>query len=163
LGAETTKGFALRNALTTEQAKLAVLAEDLPPDIFTGPGRDQELKPAGIPASQLNGSQHQLLESLIDEYLNNLQPEVARSYRRRLQADGLDTVRFAWMGPSSLGNPVYYRVHGRSLLIEYDNSLAIGAKRRFNDPNHIHTILRVPGEDFGRDWLRNHHLEKHRQ
>jgi hypothetical protein len=67
------------------------------------------------------------------------------------------------MGPSSLGNPVYYRVHGRSLLIEYDNSLAIGAKRRFNDPNHIHTILRVPGEDFGRDWLRNHHLEKHRQ
>lgn len=162
LGAETTKGLVLRKALTAEQARLAVLAEELPPDIFTGPGREQALRqPAGIRASQLHGSQHQLLESLIDEYLGNLQPDVARSYRRRIQADGIDTVRFAWMGSSSPGKPVYYRVHGPGLLIEYDNSLAVGTRVKFNDPNHIHTILRVPGNDFGGDWLRNHHLERH--
>lgn len=162
LGAETMKGFALRNALTAEQAKLAVLAAELPPDIFTGPRRDQALKqPAGLEASQLRGSQHQLLESLIDEYLSNLQPQVARAHRRRIQADGIDSVRFAWMGSSSPGKPIYYRVHGPSLLIEYDNSLAVGSKIKFNDPNHIHTILRMPGNDFGGDWLRNHHLESH--
>jgi hypothetical protein len=162
LAAETTKGFALRNALTPEQAKLAVLAEELPPDIFTGPGRDHALKqPAGIAVSHLYSSQRQLLESLIDEYVNNMQADVARSYQRRIQADGIDTVRFAWMGPPSPGKPVYYRVHGPSLLIEYDNSLAVGTKLRFNDPNHIHTILRVPGNDFGGDWLSKHHLERH--
>lgn len=162
LRAETTKGFALRNALTLEQARMAVLAEELPPDIFTGPGRDQALKqPAGIAASHLQAAQRQLLESLIDEYVNNMQPDVARSYQRRIQADGLDTIRFGWMGASSPGKPVYYRVHGPSLLIEYDNSLAVGTKLRFNDPNHIHTILRVPGTDFGGDWLRDHHLERH--
>src|SRR5690348_7047449 len=162
LGAETMKGFALRNALSAEQAKLAVLAEELPPDIFTGPGRDQALKqPAGLAASQLRGSQRQLLESLIDEYLGNMQPDVARAYRKRIQADGVDSLRFVWMGSPSPGRPIYYRVHGPSLLIEYDNSLAIGMKVKFNDPNHIHTILRVPGNDFGGDWLRNHHLERH--
>jgi hypothetical protein len=99
LGAETTKGFTLLNALSPEQAKVAVLSEELPPDIFTGPGRDQALnQPAGIAASQLRSSQRQLLESLIDEYLNNLQPDIARSYRRRVQADGIETIRFAWMG-----------------------------------------------------------------
>jgi len=63
------------------------------------------------------------------------------------------------MGPSSLGKPVYYRVHGPSLLIEYDNSLAVGTDTKINDPNHIHTIVRVPGNDFGEDWLRKHHRQ----
>src|ERR1051326_6470484 len=53
LGGETAKGFALRNALTPEQARRAVLSESLPPDIFTLPGRDEALKvPAGPQASQ---------------------------------------------------------------------------------------------------------------
>ncbi len=160
LGAETMKGFALRNALTVDQAQLAVLAQELPPDIFTGPGHDDApSKPAGIAASRLQGLQRQLLESLIDEYLDNMHPEAARSHRRRIREGGFDTLQFAWMGPSSLGKPVYYRVHGPSLLIEYDNSLAVGTDTKINDPNHIHTIVRVPGNDFGEDWLRKHHRQ----
>src|SRR5581483_1510641 len=100
LGAETMKGFALRNALTVEQAKLAVLSQDLPPDIFTGPGRDNALsKPAGVPASRFQGRQRELMESLVDEYLGNMHPQVARSYRHKVQQDGFDAVHFAWMGP----------------------------------------------------------------
>jgi hypothetical protein len=164
LGAETMKGFALRNALTADQARLAVLAQDVPPDIFTGPGHDHALdKPAGVRASRLQGLQRQLLESLIDEYVENMHPEVARSYRRRIQEDSVDSLHFAWMGPSSLGKPVYYRVHGPGLLIEYDNSLAVGTEQKVNDPNHIHTILRVPGNDFGDDWLRKHHRQAHHE
>jgi hypothetical protein len=160
LGAETMKGFTLRNALTAEQAQLAVLAQELPPDIFTGPGHDDALRTrAGIAASRLQGIQRQLLESLIDEYLDNMHPEVARSHRRKIQEDGFDALHFAWMGPSLFGKPVYYRVHGPSLLIEYDNSLAVGTETKVNDPNHIHTILRVPGNDFADDWLRNHHRQ----
>jgi hypothetical protein len=158
LGAETMKGFALRNALTADQAKRAVLSQDLPPDIFTGPGRDNALSVhAGIRASQLQSPQRELLESLVDEYLENMHPQVARSHRNKIQEDGFGSLHFAWMGPALLGRPVYYRVHGPSLLIEYDNSLAVGTETKTNDPNHIHTIVRVPGNDFGEDWLRNHH------
>jgi hypothetical protein len=160
LGAETMKGLALRNALSAEQAKLAVLAPDLPPDIFTGPEHDKALSRfSGLSASRLNGSQRQMLESLIGEYLDNMQPEIARSHRMRIQQDGFSALRFAWMGSSSLGKPIYYRVHGPSILIEYDNSLAVGTQTRVNDPNHIHTIVRVPGNDFGEDMLRQHHRQ----
>jgi Protein of unknown function (DUF3500) len=164
LGAETMKGFALRNALTADQAKLAVLAQELPPDIFTGPAHDSALTTfAGVAASRLQGIPRQLLESLIDEYLDNMHPAVAHSHRRRIQEAGFDKLHFAWMGPSAFGKPVYYRVHGPTLLIEYDNSLAVGTEAQINDPNHIHTIVRVPGNDFGEDWLRNHHRQtRHR-
>jgi hypothetical protein len=160
LGAETMKGFALRNSLTAEQAKLAVLAQELPPDIFTGPGHDKALGSfAGVSASQLQGIQRQVLESLIDEYLDNMHSEAARFHRRKIQEDGFDNLHFAWMGASSIGKPVYYRVHGPSLLIEYDNSLAVGTETKINDPNHIHTILRLQTNDFGEDWLRQHHRQ----
>ncbi len=62
-------------------------------------------------------------------------------------------------GASEPGKPVHYRIHGPGLLIEYDNSLAVGTETKFNDPNQIHTILRVPGNDFGEDWLQNHHQQ----
>ena len=156
---ETAKGFALRNALTAGQAKQAVLSENVPGDIFTLPGRDLALQtPAGL--SALRGYPRDLLESLIDEYLGNLRPDVARTYRSAMQAAGFDKLHFAWMGPSEPGKAVYYRVHGPTLLIEYDNVFPPNS-RGPNDPNHIHTVLRSPGNDFGDDWLRRHHLEHH--
>jgi hypothetical protein len=45
-------------------------------------------------------------------------------------------------------------------LIEYDNVVPPNTKLP-NDPNHIHTVLRSPGNDFGEDWLRRHRLEHH--
>ena len=157
-GGETAKGFALRHALTLEQARRAVLSETLPPDIFTLPGRDEALKtPAGV--ASLQGRQRDLLESLVDEYIGNFPPEVARSYRAALQSAGFDKLHFAWMGPAEAGKAIYYRIHGPTLLIEYDSIVPPNGK--INDPNHIHTVTRVPGNDFGEDWLRRHHQEHH--
>jgi len=159
LAGETAKGFALRNALRPEQAKQSVLSEHVPGDLFTLPGRDRELQtPAGL--SGLQGQARDLLEALIDEYLGNLRPDVARNYRAAMQAAGFDKIHFAWMGPSEPGKAVYYRVHGPTVLIEYDNVFPPNT-RGPNDPNHIHTVLRAPGNDFGEDWLRRHHLEHH--
>jgi hypothetical protein len=159
LGGETVKGFAVRNALRPEQASRAVLSENVPPDIFTLPSRDRELQtPAGL--SALQGHQRDLLEALIEEYLGNLRPDVARNYRAAIQAAGFDKVHFAWMGPSEPGKAIYYRVHGPTVLIEYDNVVPPNTKLP-NDPHHIHTVLRSPGNDFGDDWLRRHRLEHH--
>ena len=136
-----------------------MLSENVPPDIFTLPSRDRELQiPAGV--SGLQGHQRDLLEALIEEYLGNLRPDVARNYRAAIQGAGFDKVHFAWMGPSEQGKAVYYRVHGPTVLIEYDNVIPPNTKLP-NDPNHIHTVLRSPGNDFGDDWLRRHRLEHH--
>jgi hypothetical protein len=160
LAGETAKGFALRNSLKPEQAKQAVLSENVPADIFTLPGRDRELKaPAGL--SGLQDHQRDLLEALIDEYLGNLRPDVARNYRASMQAAGFDKIHFAWMGPSEPGKAVYYRVHGPTVLIEYDNVVPPNSRGAANDPLHIHTVLRSPENDFGDDWLRRHRLEHH--
>jgi hypothetical protein len=96
----------------------------------------------------------------VDEYIGNLQPDVARSYRAGIQAAGLDKLHFAWMGPAETGKAVYYRIHGPTLLIEYDAIVPPNTKLP-NDPNHIHSVLRIPGNDFGEDWLRRHHQEHH--
>ncbi len=157
LGGESSKAFALRNALTPDDARRAVLAEAVPHDIFTGPGREDALKtPAGI--SALHGRQRDLLESLVEEYLGNIPPEVARDYRNAIQSAGFDTLHFAWMGPVEMGKPVYYRVHGPTLLIEYENAPPLNPASG-SGANHIHSVLRVPGNDFGEDWLRRHHQE----
>jgi hypothetical protein len=60
------------------------------------------------------------------------------------------------MGPAEMDKPVYYRVHGPALLIEYENMKPLNPIAG-PGPNHIHTVLRVPGNDFGEDWLRRHH------
>jgi hypothetical protein len=69
-----------------------------------------------------------------------------------------DKLHFGWMGPVEMGKPVYYRVHGPTLLIEYENApplnLASGT-----GANHVHSVMRVPGNDFGEDWPRRHHQE----
>ena len=155
LGGESAKGFALRNALTLDEARRAVLAEAVPKDIFTGPGREDALKePAGV--SALQGRQCDLLESLVEEYLGNVPPEVAHEYRRAIQNAGFDKLHFGWMGPAETGKPVYYRVHGPALLIEYEIMPALNPAAG-PGANHIHTVLRIPGNDFGEDWLRRHH------
>jgi hypothetical protein len=157
LGGESAKGFALLQALTPDQTRQAVLSETVPGDIFTGPGREDALKsPAGV--SALQGRQRDLLESLVDEYLGNVPAAVARDYRTAIQNAGFDTLHFGWMGPADTDKPVYYRVHGPALLIEYDNAKPLNPASGGN-ANHIHTILRVPGNDFGEDWLRRHHQQ----
>jgi len=62
-------------------------------------------------------------------------------------------VRFAWMGSGKRGEPHYYRVHGSTFLIEYDN-LQSGA-------NHSHTVWRDYDNDFGRDWIAQHYRAAH--
>ena len=74
----------------------------------------------------------------------------------RLDRAGFGKLHFAWAGGIESGQKHYYRVHGPTLLIEYDNTQ--------NDGNHIHTVYRDLERDFGGDVLRQHlataHLSK---
>ena len=60
----------------------------------------------------------------------------------RLDED-LSSFCFAWAGATGpvAGQPHYYRVDGPGFLVEFDN--------RQNGANHIHSVWRDPGGDFG--------------
>ena len=72
-----------------------------------------------------------------------------RSELRRIHAAGIERVHFAWAGPVDPERPHYYRLHGPTVLIEYDNTQ--------NDANHIHSVWHDPRNDFGADLLGAHY------
>jgi hypothetical protein len=70
---------------------------------------------------------------------------------------GSDSIYFAWMGPTDAGSAIYYRIHGPGILIEFDHGTNVSAPKLGSDPNHVHSIMRIPDGDFGDDLLRSHY------
>lgn len=159
LGGEEDRAYALIAALTEEQRRQAVIGDEIPRGIFTAPGRANALKGySGLSAASMNAPQRQLLWLLIDEYVQNVAPVVADQIIGEILQDGWDRLYFAWMGSTEYGGVMYYRIHGPSLLIEFDHASTVLAPRLGPNANHIHTIMRIPGADFGEDLLQQHYL-----
>ena len=69
----------------------------------------------------------------------NIDDSLARQHLEAIRDDGLDTVYFAWMGPTTPGSGIYYRIHGPSILIEFTHARNQGSGEP--DPNHVHTVV----------------------
>ncbi len=107
----------------------------------------------GVAAGAMTAAQRTQLRALIEVYAKRLSPREAASQLARIDEAGFEKVHFAWAGSEEVGQKHYYRVHGPTFLIEYDNSQ--------NDANHIHSVWRDLERDFGGDLLRKH-LAQHR-
>jgi hypothetical protein len=150
LGAEEDLARALVRSLSAEQRATAVIAEDAPGDIITGRDREAVLeRTEGLAASAMTGEQRQLFLRLLAEYVDNVEPGIAAARRARIDAAGIDRLHFAWAGSLEPGERHYYRIHGPTLLVEYDNTQ--------NAANHIHSVFRDLENDFGEDLLRTHY------
>ena len=161
LGAEDDKGLALMKSLTAEQQRRARLGTNAPADVIAGPGRDKALQRfEGLRYGELNADQQALLVSLVEEYVHNYRHDLAHAHLERIRSAGWDKVWFAWAGPTDPSAPYYYRVHGPTLLIEFDNNRPPG--RSDGPANHIHSVFRDPANDYGEDLLRKHYEESHR-
>lgn len=160
LAAEERAAFDLLAALDERQRTRAIVSATKPRGIYASPGRETALTSfEGLPASQLSAAQQARLFSLVAEYLGNFAPEIADEWLATIRKDGLDRLHFAWMGPGDRGQPVYYRIHGPSLLVEFDHSFNITSKALEPDPNHIHALVRRPGADLGADLLAEHYAQ----
>ncbi len=153
-GAEDERGKRLFESLDATQRAKALIAEVAPGDVITGPTRGDQLKtPTGLPVTDLNRTQQRMFMELVDEYLHNYDHAIAHWQMQRIHQAGLDKLHFAWAGVG-LGKPYYYRIHGPTVLIEFDNNYAPG--RSAGAVNHIHSVFREPGNDYGVDLLRQH-------
>jgi hypothetical protein len=154
LSKEEDYGFWLINALDESQKAKATISDKVPGDIITSPDRPQWLEDfQGIKGSELNEGQQKILHYLIEEYIGNLEKEKAEAYLEKLHARGMGEVYFAWIGSYEPMKAHYYVIHSPDFLIEYDN---VGF---LDNANHIHTILREKGNDFGEDILKKHRLD----
>jgi hypothetical protein len=155
LGREQDLGRTLAQGMDGGQRQRMLIAARSLGDIVSGPGRGEGLTaPAGVAASDLAAPQRALLVQLVEAYARNMRPEVADAELGRMRDAGIERLHFAWAGPLEPGHAHYYRVHGPTLLIEFDNTQ--------NDANHIHSIWRDPRNDFGADLLRAHYRSGHR-
>jgi hypothetical protein len=143
----------LVKSLDAGQRKVGLLSSRAPADILNGPGRTLT-GPEGIGYAQLGELQQALLVRLIKVYLDRYRPDVAAEEWARIERAGLTTVRFAWAGGLEPRQGHYYRIQGRSFVLEYDNTQ--------DGANHVHTVWRDAERDFGVDLLREHYLESHR-
>jgi hypothetical protein len=142
LAGEEDLGRALLASLAPDQRAKAVVSEVAPDDILErNRSRVEPGQPDGLPASGMLPQQRALLEGLVRLYLDRLPAELAAAEAARVVGEAGERLHFAWAGPAEPGQPHYYRVQGPRLLIEYDN-VQDGA-------NHVHSVWRVPGGDFG--------------
>jgi hypothetical protein len=152
LAIEEDLGRALVKSLTAEQQKVAIYDVKSPTEIITSNSRKADPgAPVGLKAADMTDAQKKLLMTLVENYANRLRPELADDDLARIEAAGFENIRFAWAGGVEAGQGHYYRLHGPTFLVEFDDTQ--------NNANHIHTVWRDSANDFGEDLLREHYDE----
>ena len=107
--------------------------------------------PKGLAAKAMDGGQRGMLDALLRLYVDRLPDDVADEEAAKFAGAALDEVHLLWAGGLEPGQPHYYRLHGPSILVEYDNTA--------RDANHVHSVWRDPRGDFADDPLARHHAE----
>jgi hypothetical protein len=128
------------------EAAIGIVPDDLAAMAFTH-------QPRGLAARDMSADHREMLNALLHLYVQRLPDDVADEEAAKFAGPALEHVHVLWAGGLASGQPHYYRLHGPTILVEYDNS-ARGA-------NHVHTVWRDPRGDFADDPLARHHHEHH--
>ena len=143
-------GRAFVSGLSDEQKTVAIISTEAPKDVLTGAEVEAPVQEdKGIAYSALTDAQKQDFIALIEAHAKFQLPEVAAQRLARIQKAGIDEVKFAWMGSLEKGQGHYYRLQGKTFIVEYDNTQ--------NNANHVHEAWRDFHGDFGRDLLKEHY------
>ncbi len=150
LAAEEDLAMTLANVLLEGGKKEVIFSEKAPGEILTAENRKvTALDPVGITAADMTAEQKKALLALITEYTSRHRKELADADMKKIEAAGIDKIRFGWAGGTKRGEAWYYRVQGPTFLMEAANTQ--------NNANHIHATWRDFEGDFGRDMLSEHY------
>ncbi len=149
---------ALLDSLNPDQRAAVIVSEDAPRVILTRNSSEvawDSVPQEGLSRAKMTDAQKGKLQALINVYIFNVPRDLAARRLEMIEESG-DDIYFVWRGSTvrGVGHPHYYRVHGKTFLIEYDN--------QDNQANHSHTVWRDYENDFGRDVLAEHYRTAHR-
>jgi hypothetical protein len=140
LAAEQDLGLQLRASLTPAQLERATVAAAPPNDVLVPPGAElRRCEPAGLPASELDAAQRDLLARLIGAYLGDAASDLLDP---RLLAS--DAAWFGWAGGQREDELHFYLVQTPRLLIEFVTTQG--------STQHVHAYWRDLERDLTRDW-----------
>jgi hypothetical protein len=143
-------GLELINSLTKDQRQKAIFRTRVFPDIVTGNSKGvRPLTPVGISVSEMSEAQYEVFKKLIRSYLSSMPAPIADIRIKKMAKEDMNSLMFGWAGETELNKPHYYRIQGKTFLIEFDNAESNG--------NHIHLVWRDFEGDFGTDLLREHY------
>ena len=146
LAQEELLAFELVRSLNKEQQGVAIIDATAPKEVrAAGEAQPPQDPPVGIPAGRLTADQKALLRKLIDEYARAMPDAVAQQRWEEIEASGFDSVHFAWAGATEPGIGHYYRIQGKTFVIEFVNTQPDAAG---NPANHIHCLWRDMRGDF---------------
>ena len=147
LGQEEDLGIKLVNSLSDGLRKKATMDTAVPGDIITAAESGKRLiNYWGVKGSEMTEQQRKLLGLIIREYVFNFEWDKANQEYDKIIKAGLANVYFGWIGSYKEADSHYYLLNGPTFLIEFDNR-----------GNHIHTIWREKGNEYGEDLLKKHY------
>ncbi|MFL6619676.1 MAG: DUF3500 domain-containing protein [Povalibacter sp.] len=150
LAAEEDLARALIRMLPEERRTRAMLSARAFSDIVTrNDPKVRSLSIEGLAAADMTDTEREQLRQLVHVYAGRMTATAAHDQLERIERAGFNQLHFAWAGSTEPGKPHYYRIHGPTVLIEYDNTQ--------NNANHIHSVWRDLQNDFGGDLLREHY------
>ena len=109
-------------------------------ELHAGAGRDGVIPPLeGSRVGDWPAARQRQLMDLIGLWVR-VMPEAAAS-RRLAEIEGeRSRLRFAWYGPTDGSDPIYYRIQGPTLILEFSA-----------DADHYHSIYRNPTNEYEGD------------
>lgn len=162
---EQDMGLAFMRSLTKEQQERATIAgEKAGTNAVAEAFKDNlVLDYAGLCASGLDDPAKNRLMELIAVFADHQEKGHAKVRLGEVEKH-LEDTWFGWIGSTADDGVFYYRIQSPVIFIEFDHQRPIGLQRT-NIPtrNHIHAVIRTPnGNDYGKDLLRQHYENDHR-
>jgi hypothetical protein len=151
LADEHNLAFAFIASLTDAQRQ-AMMLDQRPGDVITGPGRERALRePAGIEYRDLSEPQQAALVDLMMVYADRLtRDDTERFVWPALISRG---IHFAWAGSTNPGAPHYYRIFAQDqFVIEYNCQGSV---------SHVHSVFHDLTDPLAEDLLRRHFEQHH--
>ena len=142
LAGEVQAALALMHALDDEQRAAARVQR--PNELWAGAGKDGLIPPLeGSRVSSWRDTQQALLLDAVALWVGLL-PAVSAQERMSEIAAELAETTFAWHGDVDASRPIYYRIQGPTLIIEFATQSSQGGNRA-----HYHSIYRDPTNEYG--------------
>ena len=154
LAAEEDLARKLILSLQDNHTEKSVMLTEAPGEVLTVPDASLDLgSPQGVSGKEMTASQQVLFQQVVEQVVRTLRGELADDVRVAMSGKALREVSFAWAGSFERGKGHYYRIHGPSFIIEYDNTQ--------NEANHAHVVWHSLDDNFGLDTLRRHYESEH--